>query len=215
METHVPDVTVQIDLVGSATRNDDDGKPRKDLPRRVAFASGSLTFKVPPLTRTLNVTAKPRKTRLDPGTKTTIDLLVVDANGKPVNGAELVVVAADESVLALTGYKLPDPIDVFYTARGSGVSDYHMRHQLVLSDPSGLVATIDGAPAGGLGNMPVTAQAKILIGGPMGSGGAPAAQPRAARKKRRARGPGRQDGRDCIRRHRYGRGRKRRIQRRR
>ncbi len=184
VEAHIPDVTVQIDLVGSATRNDDDGKPRKDLPRRVAFASGSLTFKVPPLTRTLDVKATPRKTKLDPGAKTTIDLLVVDAGGKPVNGAELVVVAADESVLALTGYKLPDPIDVFYTARGSGVSDYHMRHQLVLSDPSMLAVTSDGAIAGGLGNMPVAAQAMMTMG-PMGSTRSATAMPSAPRKSKK------------------------------
>ncbi len=184
VEAHIPDVTVQIDLVGSATRNDDDGKPRNDLPRRVAFASGSLTFKVPPLTRTLDVTATPRKTKLDPGAKTTIDLLVVDADGKPVNGAELVVVAADESVLALTGYKLPDPINVFYTARGSGVDDYHMRHQLVLSDPSMLAVTADGTLAGGLGNMPVAAQSMMSMG-PTGSTRSASAMPSAPRKSKK------------------------------
>jgi len=151
LEEYVPDVTVQVDLVGSAMRTDDQGEPREDLPRRVAFASGNLTFKVPPLARTLQVTAAPREPALEPGSETTIDVSVRDADGKPVAGAEVAVVVADESVLALTGYQLPDPIALFYASRGPGVSDRHHRHQVVLSDPQSMQAMgADGAPPEGM-----------------------------------------------------------------
>ena len=56
------------------------------------------------------------------------------------------LVAADEAVLALTGYKLPDPIRIFYAARGSGISDHYLRKQVLLSDPSAMQPV---APQGG------------------------------------------------------------------
>ena len=152
-EEHIPDVTVQVDLVGSAQRADDKGQPRDDLPRRVAYASGSLTFKVPPLLRTLAVTAAPRDAALEPGGETEIRVTVADASGAAVAGAEVAVVVVDEAVLALTGYQLPDPLEVFYAARGAGVSDYHQRSQVVLADPLALQAmaeasNVDSAPQG-------------------------------------------------------------------
>ncbi|MCK9461201.1 MAG: Ig-like domain-containing protein [Proteobacteria bacterium] len=152
LEEHIPSVFVQVDVTGAAVRSDDKGKPREDLPRRVAYATGSLTFKVPPLARTLSVKAEPRVKAIEPGGGTKIDLVVKGADGAPVKGAELVVVAADEAVLALTGYKLPNPIDVFYTARGAGVQDYHSRSQVLLTDPSALAVaeagrmSMDNAP---------------------------------------------------------------------
>jgi uncharacterized protein YfaS (alpha-2-macroglobulin family) len=174
LEAHIPDVTVQIDVVGSAGRTDDKGEPRDDLPRRVAYAKGSLTFEVPPLERTLAVEAKPRKTKIDPGGKTTIDLVVRDAKKRPVSGAELAVVVADESVLALSGYKLPDPIKVFYSSRGSGVSDYHTRSQVLLSDPEQLTPV--GPSGGKMGNVMVQSAAMGYAAAP-----APGARPRKSR----------------------------------
>jgi uncharacterized protein YfaS (alpha-2-macroglobulin family) len=147
LEEHIPNVVVQVDVSGSALRRDDKGKPHEDLPRRAAFATGNLTFKVPPLARTLSVKAAPRVSALEPGGKTTIDLVVKDTKGAPVKGAELAVVAADEAVLALTGYKLPSPIDVFYSARDAGVMDYHSRNQVLLTDPNALAAISTGLGA--------------------------------------------------------------------
>ena len=135
LEEHIPDFTVQVDITGSAPRLDDKGEPQDKLPRRVAFASGSLTFKVPPLLRTLAVTATPQAPALEPGGQTTLDVMVLDAAGKGVAGAEVAVWVVDESVLALTGYKTPDPLTVFYASRGTGVADYHQRHQVVLGNP--------------------------------------------------------------------------------
>ncbi|MDD5308947.1 MAG: alpha-2-macroglobulin family protein [Deltaproteobacteria bacterium] len=140
LEAHVPDVTVQVDLVGSAPRADDQGRPQEGLARRVAYASGNLIFDVPPIARTLKVTAVPKDEIVEPGATTTVRVDIRDAEGKPVAGAEVALVAADESVLALTGYKLPNPLELFYAARGAGVSDHHQRDQVLLSDPLTLAA---------------------------------------------------------------------------
>ncbi len=174
LEEHIPDVTVQVDLVGAAVRPDDQGQPQPDLPRRVAYASGSLTFQVPPLLRTLTVEATPREPKVAPGGKTTVDLTVTDAAGGAVEGAEVAVVIVDESVLALTGYQTPDPLTLFYSARGAGVSDYHQRSQVVLSDPA-KVAAMAAAIGAGMANGMIQTAAPAPAGGmaAFGSGSAP------------------------------------------
>lgn len=147
VEGHIPNVFVQVDVVGSAVRLSDDGKPMESLPRRPAFASGSIDLSVPPLSRTLAVSAEPRARKLAPGGETAVDIVVRDAAGKPVAGAEVAVVVVDESVLALSGYKLPDPIDVFYSKRPPGGSDHHLRSNVTLARPELELADADGAGA--------------------------------------------------------------------
>jgi hypothetical protein len=163
LEEHIPGFTVQVDLAGAAPRTGDRGEPRNDLPRRVAFARGSLDFQVPPLGRTLRVAVAPGAEVLDPGGKTAIDLTVKDPGGRPVRGAEVALWVADEAVLALSGYRLPDPVAVYYAARDAGVRDHHNRDQVLLSDPAALTAETGGGErmmaqqafdGKGLGNMP-------------------------------------------------------------
>ncbi len=149
-EAWIPDVTIAVDLVGSAARRDDAGKPRNDLPARVAYAQGSIHLAVPATPRTLAVSVTPAEHKLDPGGNTTLGIEVKDASGAPVSGAELVLVAVDESVLALSGYHLPDPLAVFYTSRGDGVSTSHLRQWVNLVNPVGLQSG-DAFGQGGLG----------------------------------------------------------------
>lgn len=151
LEGHVPDLTVAVDVVGARPRSGDDGKVREDLPPRVAYASGTLTFEVPPLTRALTVSVSPATARLDPGAATTVDVAVADAKGAPVAGAELAVFAVDEAVLALSGYRLPDPLAVFYAARGDGVTTRHLREFVALADPLRTAAAEGGLGASGYG----------------------------------------------------------------
>ena len=132
-EDHIPNIHLQVDLVGAGNRVDDAGNALQGLPPRPAYARGRLNLTIPPLSRTLQVDAQPRQARLEPGTETTIDVLVKDANGEPVAGAEFAVVVVDEAILALTGYRLIDPVTVFYSNRGRGVSDYYNRDDLLLA----------------------------------------------------------------------------------
>ncbi|MCK6548134.1 DUF6049 family protein [Myxococcota bacterium] len=132
-EAWVPNVVVQVDVVGAAPRVDDEGNVVKDAPPRPAYASGAIELKIPAHARTLAVTAKPRAARLEPGGSTTIDVRVVDANKTPVAKAEVLVFVVDESVLALSSYRLKDPIEVFYSTRSADARDLHSRASLLLA----------------------------------------------------------------------------------
>lgn len=150
-ESSVPGFTVAFDLVGRSTRVDDQGKPREDLPKQIAYASGEITYKVSTKTRTLTVSAVPQKAVVMPGGETSIDVVVTDSAGRPVADAEVALVVADEAVLALSGYQLPDPIELFYMARDPGVEAAHLRSYVRLANP--LALSPQGAAAGS-GGMP-------------------------------------------------------------
>lgn len=132
-EGHIPNLHVHVDIVGASARVDDAGNPLPGLPARPAYARGTLNLTIPPLSRTLQVEAVPRATRLAPGAETTIDVTVMDHRGAPVPDAEFAVVVVDEAILALTGYQMLDPISVFYNDRGAGVTDLHNRGDVLLA----------------------------------------------------------------------------------
>jgi len=134
-ETYVPNIHVQVDLVGAAPRPDDSGAVDASLPKRPAFASGDLNLRIPPLERTLSLQVTPRDVRLEPGGETVIDAELRDASGRPVAGGELAVVVVDEAVLSLTGYRLPDPLAVFYAERDGNVREYYLREDVLLAAP--------------------------------------------------------------------------------
>jgi uncharacterized protein YfaS (alpha-2-macroglobulin family) len=154
-EAYTPNLHVQVDLVGAAARANDKGETDESLPKRPAFASGEINLSVPPLARKLQVTATPRDKALEPGGETSVAVEVKDASGRAVQGSELAVVVVDESVLALTGYKLEDPLSVFYSERGTDVSDYHLRESVVLRDPGDIQAGVGGSLGGGAGAIAV------------------------------------------------------------
>ncbi|MCI0397330.1 MAG: MG2 domain-containing protein [Chloroflexi bacterium] len=138
-EGHIPDLNVQVDLVGAAPRTDDEGNPLPEAPARPAFATGSLSLSVSMRSRTLSLQVTPQETALEPGGETAIDVLVTDANGNPVAGAELAVVVVDEAILALTNYQLADPVAAFYYARGSWISSTYGRSTIILARPDSLL----------------------------------------------------------------------------
>ncbi|MDT5158258.1 MAG: alpha-2-macroglobulin [Acidobacteriota bacterium] len=148
-DAFTPNIHVQVDLVGASARTNDKGETDEKLPKRPAFASGEINLSVPPLARRLQVTATPRDKALEPGGETTVGVEVKDAAGRPVEGSELAVVVVDESVLALTGYKLEDPVAIFYAQRGAEVNDYHLRKDVQLADPG--MITIEQSTGGGNG----------------------------------------------------------------
>jgi len=136
---YVPNLHVQVDLVGATARTDDEGQPNEALPKRPAFAAGSLNLSIPPLRRKLAVTATPRDKVLEPGGATVVDVDLRDAAGRPVKGGELAVTVVDEAVLALTNYRLDDPLSTFYSHRGDDVSNHHLREKVLLSKPGDLI----------------------------------------------------------------------------
>jgi uncharacterized protein YfaS (alpha-2-macroglobulin family) len=135
LERYVPNVTVRLDLVGAELRENEAGIPDATLPRRPAFASGSTLLRIPPRSRALAIDIEPKKQKLNPGAKTRIELAVHDAGDRPVPNARVALVVVDESVLALTGYQTPDPLEFFYTSRPEGVSDLELRWRVALMQP--------------------------------------------------------------------------------
>jgi uncharacterized protein YfaS (alpha-2-macroglobulin family) len=138
LEEYLPNVSAQVDIVGSAPRVNDEGKEVKGAPRRPALASGSVTLAIPPLKRKLALEAKAQDEKLEPGGKTVINVSLKDADGKPVEG-EVAVVVVDEAILALTGYRLYDPLPTFYPYRYPATSDVHMRPWVQLVSPEELL----------------------------------------------------------------------------
>ncbi len=132
---HIPNLQIQVDLVGSAPRVNDKGEVIAGTEPRPAFASGSLNLSIPPIQRTLSLDVKPQADRIEPGGETTLNVLLKDANGKPVPDAELAVIVVDEAILALTDYRLSDPISIFYSTRESGVSSIYGRNSIILANP--------------------------------------------------------------------------------
>ncbi|MCH9683160.1 MAG: hypothetical protein K0V04_17125 [Deltaproteobacteria bacterium] len=149
-EAMTPMISVQVDLVGTAPRRDDDGKADSSLPGRPGFARGVVTLKVPPRQRTLDLTLTPEVGEIEPGGSTTIDVRVRDAAGNPVANAEVALVVVDEAVLSLTGYTLADPLEVFYGWRDPDVRDHYLRSHVLLAQPEGLERT-EGQGRGGGG----------------------------------------------------------------
>jgi alpha-2-macroglobulin len=135
LERYVPNVTVRLDLVGAEIRENEAGLPDPTLPRRPAFASGSTVLRIPPADRTLAIDIAPKNQMLKPGAKARVELAVRDARGQPVSEARLALVVVDESVLALTGYKTPDPFELFYASRAEDVSDLELRWRIALMQP--------------------------------------------------------------------------------
>lgn len=137
-ESHLPNLNLQVDLVGAALRSDASGQAQPDLPSRPAYAVGTLTLNIPPLSRTLSVSVTPQESELEPGAETNLLVTVKDATGEPLPNAEVAVVVVDEAILALTGYQMGDPLQAFYPKRASETESVYGRASLVLADPLAL-----------------------------------------------------------------------------
>jgi len=144
-EEHIPNLQIQVDLVGEAPRTDGKGEVITGIPPRPAYATGALNLKIPPLQRTLSLEVTPEQTKLEPGGQTTLNVTLKDADGQPVPDAELAVVVVDEAILALTGYQLGDPLEVFYSDRASYLSAAYARSSIVLLDPLSLAGAVQDA----------------------------------------------------------------------
>ncbi|MBL9020100.1 MAG: Ig-like domain-containing protein [Myxococcales bacterium] len=142
----VPNMYVQVDLVGAAARTDDKGQPDPKLPKRPAYAVGTINLPVPPKQRTLKVTVAPNVPKLAPGESAKLTLNVTDAQGRPVANSESAVIVVDEAILSLTGYQFPNPVDVFYGQRGDDARDHYSRAYVKLARPDAGNLQANAAP---------------------------------------------------------------------
>lgn len=113
-EADIPNLQVQVELVGKGLRLNDAGQPDSSLPPKPMHASGTTSLKIPPDVRRLQVSILPEKEAVEPGEKTKIRVAVKDASGRSMSGADVALMMVDESVLALSGFELGDPLNVFY-----------------------------------------------------------------------------------------------------
>ena len=142
-DDHVPELAVQVEIVSTTERTADDGTTLDGAPHRPAYASGQALLRVPPLLRTLDVTAEPASTVVEPGAATSIAVEVSDAGGAAVEGASVLLIVVDEAVLAVSGYQLIDPIDVFYRPWTAHLSTARGRGAILLESPQELLRLIE------------------------------------------------------------------------
>jgi hypothetical protein len=158
-EGDIPNLYVQVDAVGA---HDAAGR-RQPTARGTDFATGNVALAVPPGPRALAVTLTPADTVLVPDAETSVDVEVRDAAGRPVADAEVALVVVDEAVLALTGYRLQNPIELFYPHWGTGVMDLLMRPWVLLADTTG-PGTVRGVVVDARTRQPV-AGARVSVEG--------------------------------------------------
>jgi alpha-2-macroglobulin len=91
-----------------------------DDPGRPTLRVGYAELKVTPEVKRLNVAVAPERPEYRPGDDARLVVRVTDAGGRGQR-AEVTLWAVDMGVLALTGYRTPDPIDLVYPPRGLGV----------------------------------------------------------------------------------------------
>lgn len=137
-EAHLPNLSVQVDVVGSAPRTDDAGEPLPGVPPRPAFASGLLNLSVPPYSRELSLAIAPLADKLEPGAETAVSVTVTNASSQPVGNAEVALVVVDEAILALTNYQLTNPLDIFYSQQWSWLQSRYGRSSIILANPQNI-----------------------------------------------------------------------------
>ena len=115
-EAYAPNVYVSI-LVARG-RSAPPAAP--DDPGRPTIRVGYARLRVAPEVKRLTVDVQPANREYRPGDSARIALRVRDARGAG-RRAEVTLWAVDEGVLALTGFKTPDPIDLLYQIRGLGM----------------------------------------------------------------------------------------------
>ncbi|MCU0238703.1 MAG: MG2 domain-containing protein [Pyrinomonadaceae bacterium] len=135
-ERYLPNFHVKVDLVSIADRTSDKGEPDKNLPKRPAFATGEINLNVSKASRKLNVLVEPTQKIIEPSGKTNINIEVKDNLGNAVANSEVALIVIDESVLALSDYKIQNPLDVFYQPIQAGVNHYRSRQNVVLANPN-------------------------------------------------------------------------------
>ena len=142
-DDHVPELVVQVEIVSTTERTADDGTTLEGAPPRPAYASGRALLRVPPLLRTLDVTAEPASNVVKPGAATSIAVEVNDAGGAPVEGANVLLIVVDEAVLAVSDFQLTDPIDVFYRPWTAYLNTWRSRGTILLESPQELLRLIE------------------------------------------------------------------------
>jgi alpha-2-macroglobulin len=143
-EAEIPEVNIHVDVSGVKQKKTSDGKQKNT----VAFASGMLSLKVSAKEKRLDVDVIPDKEKRAPGETANVVVNVKNSVGHGVSNAELAIWVVDEAVLALSGYRVKDPVDVFYTAAPDDVVESHSRSMVL--DTSNAELSMADTPGDGI-----------------------------------------------------------------
>ena len=110
-DAHIPNLHVSVFLARGLAGTD----PNAISPSHQA--EGHINLRIPPDTRELGLELQLASRELAPGGEATVSLRVTDSSGQPVPGAEVVLLAVDEAILALAGYEFEHPLESFYPQR--------------------------------------------------------------------------------------------------
>ncbi|HEU5040042.1 MAG TPA: alpha-2-macroglobulin family protein, partial [Gemmatimonadales bacterium] len=119
-----------------------------DDPGRPTIRVGYAELRVTPETKRLAVQVTPAQAEYRPGDTARVALQVRDAAGRGQR-SEVTLWAVDEGVLALTGFRTPDPLDLLYQPRGLGLRLASTLTTVAPQVPEGLKGK--RAPGGGGG----------------------------------------------------------------
>ena len=89
--------------------------------------TSTLDIPVTSDSRKLQIKATPRRRNLNPGDTNQIDFVALRADGQPAANANICAIVVDESILALNGYDIPDPIPYFYSGCSSAYTSTSSR----------------------------------------------------------------------------------------
>ncbi|HEY3358702.1 MAG TPA: MG2 domain-containing protein [Polyangia bacterium] len=126
---HLPEVHVGLSLARGRVTDGSLGAAAEDL-GRPALAHGTVRLPVVLDERRVTVTVAPARPTARPRDRLTVALRTTDAAGRPVRG-DVAVMVVDEGVLSLLRYATPDPLAVFYAARGAGAPLVDLRSALL------------------------------------------------------------------------------------
>ncbi|KAF0982319.1 hypothetical protein FDP41_011249 [Naegleria fowleri] len=125
---YVPNVMASVSLQGSELRVDSLGNICTSSPNQPAYGGGECRLNVSRRQHLLIVEAIPEKQFVTPGVSTFIDVVVKDVVTKiPQANSEVCVIAVDEAVLALTGYRISNPMSSFIMDYSGGFQEFSVR----------------------------------------------------------------------------------------
>ncbi len=113
------------------------------------FRYGVTMLRVDDTVQHLQVAVTPTRATVEPGEEVEAEVIVRDGAGAPVADAEVTFFAADDGVLQITGYKRPNPGEIFYEPFPLAVRTGLTLYDLLPEDPADLQFSNKGYLIGG------------------------------------------------------------------